>query len=212
MAFCTVQNHRSNFTQIPNQAMLHLLRMNKANAFGLYVFMASKPDRWIFKTKSIARQLNWSESTVIRAMKVLEKEGFLRRTRIKGSDGKFIDMHYDVFYSTDDNEKPAARELEIPADYYSICKNSSVLAHVDYALSQLSMADKEFLFKLQDYGGLVYESIILKTISVMDDHTVENPEGYAIAVLNNEIKREKRTYSGLLKGLANGSISKKSEE
>ena len=39
-----------------------------------------------------------------------------------------------------------------------------------------------------------------------------NPEGYAIAVLANEIKRAKRTYSVLLKGKQNGSIQKKAKE
>ena len=214
MAFCTVQNHRSNYTQVPNDAMLHLLRMKKANAFGLYVYMASKPDRWIFKIKSIARQLNWSESTVTRAMNTLEHEGYLRRTRVKGADGKFIDTHYDVFFSSDPVQHGTLieRELEIPPDYLTICEKQDVPYYVDYALSLLNEEDKSFLFKLQDYGGLAYEQIILKTITTLDEHTVMNPEGYAIAVLANEIKRAKRTYSVLLKGINHGSVQKKRKE
>ena len=214
MAFCTVQIHRGNFTQVPNEAMLHLLRMKKTNAFGLYVYMASKPDRWIFKIQSIARQLRWSESTVARAMKTLEQEGYLKRTRVKGPDGKFVDTHYDVFYTANPafDEIQTERELMIPVDYLTICENANVPAYVDYALSLLNEEDRNFLFALQDYGGLAYEQIILKTITTLDEHSVMNPEGYAIAVLANEIKRAKRTYSVLLKGKRNGSVQKKAKE
>ena len=214
MAFSTVQIHRGNFTQVPNEAMLHLLRMKKTNAFGLYVYMASKPDRWIFRIQSIARQLNWSESTVTRAMKTLEQQGYLKRTRVKGFDGKFIDMHYDIFYTPNhphDEVRPK-RDLVIPSDYLTICEKPNVPAYVDYALSLLNEDDRDFLFCLQDYGGLVYEQIILKTITTLDEHSVMNPEGYAIAVLANEIKRAKRTYSVLLKGKKNGSIQEKTKE
>lgn len=82
MAFTTVRVHRSNFTQVPNDAMVKMLREKKTNAFGLYVFMASKPGTWEFQTSTIARQLNWSKSTVNRAMKDLEETGYMRRTRL----------------------------------------------------------------------------------------------------------------------------------
>ena len=201
MAFCVVNTHRGNFTQVPNNAMLTLLRKNHTKAFGLYVFMGSKPDKWVFKTSWIAKQLCWSEKTVERAMKILIQEGYLRRTQRKSPDGKFFDMQYDLYYDPQEQEETClVEELTLPVDYFTICENPATPEYVQYALSLLNEEDRSFLRRLYEMCNRAYYQILLKVVTSVDSHSTYNPEGYAIAVLANEIKQAKRSYSVVLKG------------
>lgn len=213
MAFTTVRVHRSNFTQVPNDAMVKMLREKKTNAFGLYVFMASKPGTWEFQTSTIARQLNWSKSTVNRAMKDLEETGYMRWTIVKGSDGRFHHTNYEVFYEPQEKkDQPPEHDLIIPPDYYDLCEKPYTIDRVSYALAMQSDDDKEYLLKLQEFNKMAYYQILLHTITTLESHAAENPEGYAIAVIRTEIKRSKRTYGFLTKGRKNGSVQEKGKE
>ncbi len=201
MAFCSASNHRGNFTQIPNDSMMNLLRKNKVKAFALYAYMASKPDYWVFRTSWIAKDLGWSEKAISRAMTSLEEEGYLKRTRKKTADGKYYDMHYDLYYTSQEPEyiETIPDHIVIPADFFNLCENPMTLEYVQYALSILGETDQQFMIQLKEISISAYHQIILKTITTVDSHLAINPEGYAITVLNNEIKRAKRTYTVLTK-------------
>lgn len=210
MHFIDAVNIRCNFTQIPNQAINLLLKKGEVNAFGLYCFMGSKPENFIFRINWLAKEMHWSESTVSRALNVLVKEGYIKRKTIRSSDGKFLSQQYQIYFNRDDkNEKKDGseqmeetyyRKLCYPKELEPYCQSEYKLYILNYAVQMIPDADYIFLKNLNEQGELAYVQLMKEALEVLERKHPDNDEGYAITVLENKIKQYRMIYPAIAKG------------
>lgn len=83
-------------------------------AKGLLSLMLSLPDAWDYSIEGITTLSKDGKSSVMSAMKELEKFGFLKRTRTKSKNGKFKDVVYDVYENTSIKPKSDFPYMEKP--------------------------------------------------------------------------------------------------
>lgn len=65
---------------------------------GLYVYLLSKGDAWIFSAERIAVENQDGMASVKNCIRALEVHKLLKRTQLKNERGMFSGMHYEVFY------------------------------------------------------------------------------------------------------------------
>lgn len=83
------------FTMIPNDFIRDpTISMRAAR---VYIFVASHESGWNLNTRSVAKVLDMSQSTVNRAMRELEQAGWVNRVQQVADDGTFGSVAYEVF-------------------------------------------------------------------------------------------------------------------
>jgi len=86
----------SNFTLVPN----HILD-NKELSFrakGLYAYLRSKPEDWEFRVQNIVKFSNEGRDAIQKALKELEKAGYVRRVANRCSEnGQFKGMLWYIY-------------------------------------------------------------------------------------------------------------------
>ena len=104
------------FVQIPNSILTSPDISLKAK--GILALMLSLPDNWKFSIEGIVSKCKESKECIGNAIKELESAGYVKRTMIRGDDGKITGMEYEIFeesyaITTDeehDDEKPCEEE------------------------------------------------------------------------------------------------------
>lgn len=65
---------------------------------GIYVYLLSKSNAWIFSAERIAEETQDNIGTVKTSLRILESKGLLKRNKIKNERGLFAGMDYEIFY------------------------------------------------------------------------------------------------------------------
>lgn len=95
------------FVQIPNGILTNSKISLKAK--GVLALMLSLPNNWNFSIEGIASKCKESRESIANAIKELEKVGYIKRTMMRGDDGKITRMEYEIFeepYTISETEKP----------------------------------------------------------------------------------------------------------
>ena len=83
-----------NFTKIPNE-LIEDKNLSDRSRF-LYIYLASKPNTWEFYNKQLCNALIYSEDTLRKYLKELEKNGWVTKHRNRRIKGKFSTNTYDI--------------------------------------------------------------------------------------------------------------------
>lgn len=83
------------FVQIPNSILINPDISLKAK--GVLALMLSLPDNWNFSIEGIAGKCKESRECISNAVRELESAGYIKRTMMRGDDGKIIRMEYEIF-------------------------------------------------------------------------------------------------------------------
>lgn len=86
------------FTQVPNKVLYDNNLSLKAK--GLYAYMISKPDGWVFHTEAILKEIKEGQSAFFAAIAELKKWGYIKISRERKADGRYgctIYEFLDVF-------------------------------------------------------------------------------------------------------------------
>jgi hypothetical protein len=93
------QTIKKRFKNNPTHVPITILECKKLSlkAKGLYVYLLSKPDGWIFKKGIILNELKEGADAFDNAIKELLESGFLSKLQLRGDDGKFIGTEYTIY-------------------------------------------------------------------------------------------------------------------
>ena len=144
MAVCRVEKNK-NYTTMANY---HLRDPNLSNkARGLLSTMLSLPDEWNYTTRGLARICNDGVDGITAHLKELEQCGYLMRRRIRGGNGRIVDMEYIIYEkphpSSPDTEKPdtASPCLETPTQI-NIDKTSTDESNTELSNTHSILSDR----------------------------------------------------------------------
>jgi len=85
---------QKDFTVVSNEIMRHKLSLK---AIGLYLYIINKPDNWDFSISGTATQVQDGHESIRTAIIELEEKGFLKRTRVRKSDGRYGDGIWEIY-------------------------------------------------------------------------------------------------------------------
>jgi len=101
------------YTQVPNAIINN--KLLGLHAKGLYTYMVSKPDGWVFSLQGFQSQLKESKPTIIRILNELEKYGYVKKIR-RRKDGRQAPNDYIIYAEaikdTEDNEDNNAKNKD----------------------------------------------------------------------------------------------------
>lgn len=87
-----IRKPRINFTQVPNEILASYMISWKAK--GVYAYLLSKPDGWVFHPKAIQKEGVGGKRLLNSAIKELIEKGCLERHIIRGEKGKITGIEY----------------------------------------------------------------------------------------------------------------------
>lgn len=88
----TIKKFDIGFTQVSNVLLYDKNLSLKAK--GLYAYLFSKPDNWIFHNDVILQEIKEGSTCFKEAIKELEKYGYIKRVVLKGQDGRVKGVQY----------------------------------------------------------------------------------------------------------------------
>ena len=112
-------NRNKNYTHMANYHFREKEMSLKAK--GLLSLMLSLPEEWDYSANGLAALSKDGKDSVKRTLVELEKFGYLKRTRVMDSNGRFAGYDYDIF------EKPQAKKpsSETPSTGKPLAENPS---------------------------------------------------------------------------------------
>jgi len=138
---------KNRYGVIPNQILNDENLSLKAK--GMFGYLQSKPDGWSFSVKRIALQMKDGETSVMSAIKELEKAKLLKRVPVKDKEGKW--NGYDYILS----EKPS---LENPITDNPLTENHITFSKKDY--SNKDIVKKNKIIATQGVAGKEVNSLM----------------------------------------------------
>lgn len=93
MGSVLLKKFNTGYTQVPN-AMLCDPNLS-AKAKGIYCYLFSKPDGWVFHTETILKELKEGKDSFYAAIDELISSGYIARTQQTAIDGKFGGTVYE---------------------------------------------------------------------------------------------------------------------
>jgi hypothetical protein len=183
------KSYKSNFTTVPNIIINDKTISLKAK--GIYLFLISKPDNWVFSVDRIASQNSDGENSVRTALKELETKRFLKRVQINkgGIFGQNDYIIYDEPYPldenhltvistpSDDSRRTVSRRAE---NHRALVKTNIVKVINSKELITPLPNDVAFLFT-KDGGDLLYKYLDFRK----SKHDVKNPIALSRSVVKN---------------------------
>ncbi len=104
-------NKTNNYTVISND---HLKNRNLSlKAKGLLTLMLSLPENWDYSIAGLTTLSADGRDSVSTALKELEKNGYLIRTKVRNEYGRIIDTVYDIFEYPKSNNEPQTEFPEV---------------------------------------------------------------------------------------------------
>ncbi len=113
------KNELNNWQQVPRELVFDKTITDRARF--VYVYMACKPDDWVFHTSAMSKDLGYSEETTRKYIKELISKGWLSKeeqSRVKGVFG-------NVIYTLHATQKSPCTE-KAESDKNRVGKNSSL--------------------------------------------------------------------------------------
>ena len=98
-----IHRHQRDFI-IVNGAILRDENLS-FRAKGLLVYLLGRPEDWRVRVWQLARMGPDGKCAIEATLKELEKQGYIRRSRLRGEDGKLKGSEYHVFETVEDIAK-----------------------------------------------------------------------------------------------------------
>lgn len=93
MSSVSIKKFNVGYTQVPNTMLCDPNLSAKAK--GIYCYLFSKPDGWVFHTETILKELKEGRDSFYAAIDELISKGYIERTQKTESDGKFGGIIYE---------------------------------------------------------------------------------------------------------------------
>ena len=107
MSKVTVKKNKENpFVQLYKKTLEDNRLTWKAK--GVWAYLMSKPDNWIVRVEDLVnRSSNDKRDSIRTALRNLEENGYIIRTKARNEKGKYAGYDYVIFETAPETEKPS---------------------------------------------------------------------------------------------------------
>lgn len=174
-------------------------------AKGIWAYLLSKPENWIYRIEDIVRRSSDKHSSVYAGLKELEKVGYLVRKKSRDNKGRFTQSDFIIYEQLPCKDYPYVEnpDMDNPYlenqtvsnnDYSNIDFNNNKTTAIDAVaekeviafLEQIGLSKNKILEFLQRYSLKRLQNNIL-FIKKQNKSNIKNFAGFAInCIKNNE--------------------------